>query len=1123
MFEAAKLLRIFLPWFLFHDAFVAADILSASSLEACLNRGNNASDVDDQTLTCDQKMVVVLTLEHNQLDTEKLEVEINDVEVDGVKNELESPWEITVTKSKTIWRYPVSYIQHANNQPYELIRQVGLWACQDKVASDMKDQLSCGYVENAGQMVPDSEGFCCSCTFDELFSPENDRGGKDCESFSEFFDKGDSVHCLHFDELWWAVYEMATPSAHYEVNVKISNADYTSNNLKVSHEVPVAASQQPAIQAKLVGDFATATQPYNFENKYLVVPHRPRENPRVTPENPMQNAMVLDRHHFDLTGTKCDKIGVSYTAFKQDQINKCYRPEGSCLQNQIDSFFLEDEERVNKSKSTRYNVRGFCPGSEWSAIVNEDAPTSTYLTCDWNSQRHTTMVRLEMAADNLRFTTNGVAQRLRLATEQGKVTSEDSGRTARLSDEPPARILSMEIPNFEAGTDDGRILMSVQNIGSLSSDYMVAVTECSEGLAQGPSASVSLAANQSRNVSIALDTDLEDPIFLGECSAEIRHSTTGEVFDTKTVTFNVSKTQYNRGAQEGDLVMAGASGFYSRDEAGSCENNCRGMFDYFCFISNGCISDLFVALMFPLFFCGFGVLAWKFGWIAKVLKMVKTKKKNKAKRRDSLDEKKRRSTNISERESEYVDVKDRRDNKKKIKRKNGREKTSKKRSREKKRSDAAKDEHSSGSDDYFTSSGTYECSNSESERSVRLRSKKRKSSVRLVKVVVDRASVYGTSNADHRHERRARGDDFFDRTPKREKHDCHEMSSDRINIHRGSCFYPRSGERSSRFSDGGYQMDFSPKKDQKPVYNVVNNYHYQRELEPSREKTGPRERNGRIDGHDRADRFRSVAKAQPFDGADRVDRDGRIDRFDGTHRVSRLDTAVDRSVRQERVARSDRRNTSGRNERISVVERSGRNERNSGVDIIDRKERFSRVDMVDRSGRNQRISRVDRIETNDRFDRDEKVLKVLSPARMSTANGLKENRSPVSKGKGKGTPRLVIRAASASPAAKRKVAGDFHLPARTPKSAEIAMGFKPPVRRDSGSPQHSRSVPPPVSEWRPRPTISQKQLLPTSPTNNSTPSRANRLRRSTYVDAEFARSPQADGLWAGAEAPHRIR
>ena len=65
--------------------------------------------------------------------------------------------------------------------------------------------------------------------------------------------------------------------------------------------------------------------------------------------------MVVDKSYFTLDGSECDKIGVGYFAF-QNQNNKCEVQSGSCLNNQIYHLYKGDEERIISGKSPEYLV-----------------------------------------------------------------------------------------------------------------------------------------------------------------------------------------------------------------------------------------------------------------------------------------------------------------------------------------------------------------------------------------------------------------------------------------------------------------------------------------------------------------------------------------------------------------------------------------------------------------------------------------------------------------------------------------------------------------------------------------------------------------------------------------------
>ncbi len=371
----------------------------------------------------------------------------------------------------------------------------------------------------------------------------------------DFFSKGNTAHCLRWDDLWWGVYEIRPPSAYYTVDVNIlspvnpnegsvEDDPYQSSKLSVSHVQPYANSEN--IRVQLVGDFATATKPPLFESKYLAVPKRPRDHKLVDADNPMKNAMLIDRHNFDFSGRTCNKIGVSYSAFKTGQTEKCYKPEGSCLHNQLDSYFTEDTERVNRSLSPLHNVASHCIGASHTI---EDG---LLLTCDWNTNRHTTMVRLEMKADDLRFITNV----------------------------SPGEIVDATISNFAAKSREGKMNITVINVGSVTADYSVSITNCTAGLLPGPAGQISLSPLESKMVMIELETS-SDTALNGACGATLQNSV-GDVLVTKMVAFNVSKTAVVKGAQEGELADDGETGLYKREEAGTCAETCPDFFDYWC-------------------------------------------------------------------------------------------------------------------------------------------------------------------------------------------------------------------------------------------------------------------------------------------------------------------------------------------------------------------------------------------------------------------------------------------------------------------------------------------------------------------------------------------------------------
>ena len=123
----------------------------------------------------------------------------------------------------------------------------------------------------------------------------------------------------------------------------------------------------------------------------------------------------------------------------------------------------------------------------------------------------------------------------------------------------------MDVPIFSAKDNEGRVQAQLQNTGSISSAYFVSVVEWSEGLEKpGVAQSLSLAAGEAKNVTIRLYTVGENALSNQFITMQVYHATTAEIFDVKTLEFNVSKTIIECWPQCGDLSEAGQSNRLSK-------------------------------------------------------------------------------------------------------------------------------------------------------------------------------------------------------------------------------------------------------------------------------------------------------------------------------------------------------------------------------------------------------------------------------------------------------------------------------------------------------------------------------------------------------------------------------
>lgn len=535
------------------------DVLSSSTLQKCINDGSSA-------LSCETKVVLQISIEQGQGQSEEAQFDISAVtdQTGSAQSpiQLKKPMRVTWSKTAAMWRYPLRYVQDVNNKPQEHVIQVGFLQCNANwQASDQ--QATCGFAYQAGQRIQDSQGFCCGCNLANDFRGVATRADLTCP-FAE------SAHCLGFDSLWYSVFEVAPSEISYEIDVSLAlaadpsaawqNTTYNLQTLKLSNSLPSAQSAGGNIYASLVGDMATAVSPWAFESMYLVVPSRPTTNPRVNVQLPLQNAMLIDKSMFDLSGLTCNKIGVSFTAFT-NQPNQCQSPVQSCLSSQIDDLYQKDMQLLSSGQPPLYMVSGFCKGAvQLGAQVNAAGQT-VFLACPLN-QRHTSIMTLEVEADSVMFVTN-------VAT--GKIVS--------------AKAASFEALMGSSGEADLEIL----NTGSVTAAFTVSVANCSGTVVPGPALKITLAPLQSNSYSISLLTQQTKGLN-STCTAVLLDAV-GDVTDMVTFQVVVTDLITNTGAQA-PIDRGGPTTGNSAVTGGDCAAMCNGLFDVACLFSKSCWSQL---------------------------------------------------------------------------------------------------------------------------------------------------------------------------------------------------------------------------------------------------------------------------------------------------------------------------------------------------------------------------------------------------------------------------------------------------------------------------------------------------------------------------------------------------
>lgn len=522
-----------------------ATLISSSKLTSCYDQGQN------KTLSCNQKIVLSLSIENDQyLGTETIEALVDSVESpSGDKWDIAQPIKIQISKSKVTARYPLRYLQDFNNQVKELVIPKQILGCEDDTYSD---DPTCGWrYDSSGQRIWDSQGYCCACSFEEIigFNSDELNRGNDCEAFN-LGQGASTAHCIDWDKLWYSCYQIGTHISYYTVDVFILrpfNGNYTKDGLRLSPSNPVQTTSSKDLIARLIGDFYPSQPPPVLSGFYLFVPSRPVSNTRVQ-EGP-RNWMFINPSEVSFDGEECNKVGTSYTAFR-NQENKCDRPVQSCFQNQLEHKHKTDVKRLENGQAPLHFINGYGNFTVLSSNFN------IYLQLD-SLGRFSTLITIEIAADDIRFITN-----------LGK-----------------AEIDYAIIEGFEALSYDGELFCQITNIGDIVSSFFLNIN-CSTGISPIPSINFSLKPMETTSKSSKIHTDNE----LSKqywCNITVT-DTIGQVLDFELLYFNTSTrhldtgTQGGEGSAEGDYII--------QEEKGekSCETSCEDWYDLGCFLVEGC-------------------------------------------------------------------------------------------------------------------------------------------------------------------------------------------------------------------------------------------------------------------------------------------------------------------------------------------------------------------------------------------------------------------------------------------------------------------------------------------------------------------------------------------------------
>jgi hypothetical protein len=479
------------------------------------------------------------------------------------------------------------------------------------------------------------------------------RSGLNCR-FGQFTNYN-SAHCLRFGELWYAAYEIDPPALFFNVSIHLDweQEDKVTKKfvkrqetLLLSPSGTVRQSVDRSVRTRLVGNFESYQSRASYDSKLFFVPSRPITNQRVL--RGFKNSMLIDKSLVAFQGSDCNKIGVSYSAFRYDQGNQCYGHVGSCLKYQLEDYHSSDAEKMSRSLKGDYMLENF---GKFSLMAKTKlASSAASASVPQRGVSATTVERPLHQIHTLAAEGTGVEVSLwkeETTTDTSLITLTINADAIKyILNKSSGRILSVTIKDFEAFTRNGLLLAAVENTGYVIADYELTIDSCTDGVLPVLAKQVSIAAKSTVKVDFGVRVQV-DATQLNSCRLRL-FDLLGELLDEKVFNFTTTPIKEDGGEQGGVGSNPGRSSSGS-SSGGSDSCDCFPL-NVYCTIANGCNNyDMFSSIFYLLLLVIIFVFVIKFlvgrlsgGGHQKKKKKRKEKKKQRDGKNDSSAQRRHR-------------------------------------------------------------------------------------------------------------------------------------------------------------------------------------------------------------------------------------------------------------------------------------------------------------------------------------------------------------------------------------------------------------------------------------------------------------------------------------------------
>jgi hypothetical protein len=440
-------------------------------------------------------------------------VYVDEVMKEGEPTSLEENTGLEIEKTRPLVRYPLSFFHTVPYFPYEEAFCVENGDCDDAADSVAP---SCGWTYQGSVRIEDSQGFCANTT----------------------------AHCLRLGELYFHGYEIGRPARYFEINGTAKQGEVTKT-FQLTPANQSASISEMDIKAALEGELGGYQDLPDLGNYILYVPASPDTHPFV--QDYANNMLLVPREELARDGGDCDKVGVSFHTFRAQKTHGEHRDVGDCLHNQLFHKHNSDLQKLimNADAETAYLVHG---KKKFKGAMEFKQGMQKILEYHPAGTEEKSLVSIVMPLDSVKT----------------------------VSTESPGIIVGASVEEFEAMSRNGTMVVEIQNMGDLKSDYVVTITECNMNIDHAiPQQSRTLEPGENDTLTFDVNTTYNLDIS-NECTATLS-STTGRQYDEVVVEFDTFKHQSR---YSWDLQLKNEEG-----EDPECPETCQ---DASCIIAEAC-------------------------------------------------------------------------------------------------------------------------------------------------------------------------------------------------------------------------------------------------------------------------------------------------------------------------------------------------------------------------------------------------------------------------------------------------------------------------------------------------------------------------------------------------------